>query len=293
MENNRNMPRKASNADLEGKELPITLYDVEQCFVGEKFIKAEVRPITVIRYGVDHLVGAAIPSISFIDSDGASCRGSVNMFYLNEAGADNEVARLLSLKVTKSADRKLPPNNLVELNNSLFRFIDLANQRLEKLHNNSFEEMLKEGDPIAVISLDDIDHEMDQLRILLSNAGYSIPRFNNVNASDFPDLIAQLPPSYDDRWVFDDGTRRLESEVSALLRDAGWSNTRFGQAADGSGHYIGRFGDIQGAFIGLWHREKHDGCIAQYPVTLPVHEIASSVRELAERKVLGSYIKGY
>ncbi len=90
-------PRKASNADLENKKLPLTLYEVVQTFVGDKFVRAEVKPITVIRFGIDRAVGATSPSISFLAPDGETCRGSVSMFYLEEGDAQKEVEHLMSI----------------------------------------------------------------------------------------------------------------------------------------------------------------------------------------------------
>jgi len=50
-----------------------------------------VEKIEVVRYGVDASVGATIPSVSFIDSDGVLCRGSVGMFFKTEADAKSAV----------------------------------------------------------------------------------------------------------------------------------------------------------------------------------------------------------
>lgn len=93
--NNLVSSKKAVNADLEGKVLPVTLYDVVQTFVGDKLTKIEVQPITVTRFGVDLLAGATAPSITFIAHDGITCRGSVDMFYFDESEAQKEAASLM------------------------------------------------------------------------------------------------------------------------------------------------------------------------------------------------------
>lgn len=95
----------------------------------------------------------------------------------------------------------------------------------------------------------------------------------------------KLTSSFVDGANFRGATRNLEAEVSALLREAGWTNTRHGQAADNSGHYVAKFGDINGDFIGLWHVDKHDGSVAQYPVTLVATDIVVAVRNCVERKL--------
>ena len=84
-------PVNATDADVEHLPVPFTLYEVTSTWVGDLCRSAEVKPITVTRYGVDVEVGATAPSISFTDASNRRARGSVSMFYLTKVEAELEV----------------------------------------------------------------------------------------------------------------------------------------------------------------------------------------------------------
>lgn len=77
--------------------------------------------------------------------------------------------------------------------------------------------------------------------------------------------------------MFDAHTVALESQVSELLTQSGWERRRFGQAADDRGHYVAKFGTIDGTFIGLYHATKHDGAIARFPIGWTAAKIADAI----------------
>lgn len=77
--------------------------------------------------------------------------------------------------------------------------------------------------------------------------------------------------------MFDEHTRTLESEVTSLLTQSGWVGRRFGQAADDRGHYVAKFGTIEGTFIGVYHDSKRDGAIARFPISWSASKIASAI----------------
>lgn len=88
-------PTRATAADLVGKAVPLTLYEVVQTMRDDVFVSAEVKPVTVTWHGVRTEVGATAPSVTFVGSDGREGWGNANLFYLTEAEAMKEVALLM------------------------------------------------------------------------------------------------------------------------------------------------------------------------------------------------------
>lgn len=81
-------PVYATNKDVEALTVPFVLWETTGTYREDACVKAEVSPITVTRYGVNHAVGASAPSISFIASNGRSALGSVEMFFLTKEEAE-------------------------------------------------------------------------------------------------------------------------------------------------------------------------------------------------------------
>ncbi|WP_321820906.1 MULTISPECIES: hypothetical protein [unclassified Burkholderia] len=88
-------PPRASHADLEGKALPLYLYESHQVFRNDVLVDVQVRPVTVVWHGVRSEVGATGPSLSFIDAEGRNGWGSADLFYASEADAQVERARVI------------------------------------------------------------------------------------------------------------------------------------------------------------------------------------------------------
>lgn len=86
-------PRQASNEDLEGKALPLTMYEVVQRFDAEtdELLDAFVSPIKVVRYGINSAIGATSPSITAVDERGDRFLGSVSDYYMTKEAAEVEV----------------------------------------------------------------------------------------------------------------------------------------------------------------------------------------------------------
>lgn len=76
--------------DVKDIEVPFQMWEVVTNSNGDAWIK----PISVVRCGVDHTVGATAPSISAIDSKGETFRGSIRDYYLTALQAENEVRRI-------------------------------------------------------------------------------------------------------------------------------------------------------------------------------------------------------
>lgn len=72
---------RATNAEVEHKQVPFTLYETVYTYQGDVLCSGEVKPITVTRYGINHAVGATAPSITFTSWDRHVALGSVDMFY--------------------------------------------------------------------------------------------------------------------------------------------------------------------------------------------------------------------
>ena len=86
-------PVRAKYEDVKGLPIPFYLREVVRTYNDEVCVAAIVKDIKVIRCGVDASVGASAPSISFVDSDGVTCRGSIDMFFLSNAEAELEAQR--------------------------------------------------------------------------------------------------------------------------------------------------------------------------------------------------------
>lgn len=76
--------------DVKDIEVPFQMWEVVTNSDGDAWIE----PISVVRCGVDHTVGATAPSISAIDSKGETFRGSIRDYYLTALQAENEVRRI-------------------------------------------------------------------------------------------------------------------------------------------------------------------------------------------------------
>jgi hypothetical protein len=98
---------RAKNADLEGKELPLTLYETVNIYHDDEWVKAEVKEIKVTRFGISHELGATLPSIDFVGSDGRKSRGSVDMFYCRKEDAQVEVDLLIAMAEREKASEEL------------------------------------------------------------------------------------------------------------------------------------------------------------------------------------------
>lgn len=83
----------AKNSDLEGVNLPATLYEVvtRSDYKTGELLAAYVAPIKVIRYGVLTSAGATAPSITAKDENGDQFLGSVQDYYLTKEAAEVEV----------------------------------------------------------------------------------------------------------------------------------------------------------------------------------------------------------
>jgi hypothetical protein len=101
---------RASNKDVEYKQVPFTMYETVYTYHNDNLINVEVKPITVTRYGIDRVANATAPSIDFI-AEGRKATGSVNMFYLTSELAQAEVDYYLSIE--KRTDAKIELETLV------------------------------------------------------------------------------------------------------------------------------------------------------------------------------------
>ena len=76
--------RLAKNADLEGKQVPFKMYEVD-------WESNVVRPVTITRFGINTEVGATAPSVSVTYADRRKALASAGMFYMREEWAQAEV----------------------------------------------------------------------------------------------------------------------------------------------------------------------------------------------------------
>lgn len=88
--------KPASDDDLEGATLPITLYEVVTLGNEIELLEVRIAPIKVIRHGIDEKAGATAPSITAIDERGDRFLGSVRDYYLSREEAELECARILA-----------------------------------------------------------------------------------------------------------------------------------------------------------------------------------------------------
>lgn len=77
--------RLAKNADLEGKPVPFTMYEVD-------WTSKVVRPVTITRFGINTAVGATAPSVDVTYADRRKASASANMFYMREEWAQAELS---------------------------------------------------------------------------------------------------------------------------------------------------------------------------------------------------------
>lgn len=84
----------ATNADLEGRTLPCSLYDILEYTDSEgKVTGMEVEEVTIVRYGVNLSVGATSPSVTIQHGRlGPSALASADMFYLTREDAERAIA---------------------------------------------------------------------------------------------------------------------------------------------------------------------------------------------------------
>ncbi len=92
----RREPVRATHADVECLATPFTLFDVEYKYRNDEMVDAKIVPIKIVRYGINHEVGATAPSVTFIDQQGRKCLGSVDMFYTTREEAEREA--ILAIK---------------------------------------------------------------------------------------------------------------------------------------------------------------------------------------------------
>lgn len=108
---------RASNKDLEGRALPLTMYEATYTYTSDSVLAAgAVRPIQVTRFGV--LPGASSPSISFTDHNGRAACGAASLFYTTPEAAQAEVDYCMACKAKKEAEYlliALMKNNLPAL----------------------------------------------------------------------------------------------------------------------------------------------------------------------------------
>lgn len=86
-------PVHAKDADLEGKTLPVTLYETASIYSPNAPSEARVTPIRVTRFGVQE--GAKLPTINFLGEDNSEGRGVVGMFYLTSQEAEMDAKAAL------------------------------------------------------------------------------------------------------------------------------------------------------------------------------------------------------
>lgn len=91
--------------DLEGKPLPVTLWETVYTYQGEHLIGGEVKPITVTSHGISW--DSARPVIGFVTQDGREARGSVGMFYMSEDKAQAEVDNHVASARKQAAEQEL------------------------------------------------------------------------------------------------------------------------------------------------------------------------------------------
>jgi hypothetical protein len=106
------------------------------------------------------------------------------------------------------------------------------------------------------------------------------PDFSQFGVPAAPERAVATPAdaTVADGGLFRPDVKALESTVSELMRESGWSKTRMGFAGDERGYYVAKTGTIKGAFIGLYHAEKHDGAVELYPVSMTAVEIAVAMK---------------
>jgi len=78
------------------KKLPFYMWETIQRFnSGGETIGCDVRAIRVVRVGVDHSVGASLPSISFVDHFGLLCRGDIQWYHDTKEDAEAEAQEIM------------------------------------------------------------------------------------------------------------------------------------------------------------------------------------------------------
>lgn len=83
------VPDRATNEDLAELQVPFKMYGVRSIITRASTVW-DVEEIAVTRFGVNHLVGATVPSISFTDSTGERGLGSADLFHLTREAAQLE-----------------------------------------------------------------------------------------------------------------------------------------------------------------------------------------------------------
>lgn len=84
-------PQPMTDAEAENLSVPFYLWGTVSNKDKNGNWTTTVEKIKVVRYGLDTSIGATNPSISFIDSSGVLCRGSVGMFFKTEADAESAI----------------------------------------------------------------------------------------------------------------------------------------------------------------------------------------------------------
>lgn len=86
-------PIAATHSDVEHLAVPFTLYEVNCHSDGDgNNHSADVTPIKVTRYGVNHAAGATAPSISFTDHQGRKALGTLDNYFFLESEAQLEAS---------------------------------------------------------------------------------------------------------------------------------------------------------------------------------------------------------
>ena len=86
-------PIRGTNEQARGLSVPFTMFEVNYQQTPELVNeRCWVSPVTITRFGVNHLWGATGESIDFTDADGRKASGSVDLFYFDKAEAELEVS---------------------------------------------------------------------------------------------------------------------------------------------------------------------------------------------------------
>lgn len=99
----------ATNEDLEGKPLPLTMYETVYTYRGDDGEPAggEVKKVKVTRFGISTELGATAPSISFVGWDNCKARGSASLFYMTAEQAQAEIDFCMAFAARERAGRRL------------------------------------------------------------------------------------------------------------------------------------------------------------------------------------------
>lgn len=115
-------PPHATNADIEGKPLPITWWETESIYHDDVLVSVQVHPVVITRFGILHDAGATAPSISFRDKSGIKCVGSPDLFFTTRELAQADADRDMAWTKKEAAIRELKELVITDLPKLLERF---------------------------------------------------------------------------------------------------------------------------------------------------------------------------